>query len=52
MKVVKRFDAADLAQMVMEHLDVKPSQVRWVYDQSETDEDIEITFYIEVEEDG
>ena len=49
MKIVKRFDAADLVHMVMEHLDVKPSQIRCVYDQSETDEDIEIAFYIEVE---
>ena len=49
MKVVKRFDAYNLAQMVMEHLDVKPSQIACVYEQSETDEDIEITFYIEVE---
>lgn len=56
MKYIKRFYDEDLRKMIIEKLDVKPSQVTSIYTEEVRGygmgEHTEPVFYIEVEEDG
>ena len=51
MKRVIRLDEDDIAKIVTEHFDVRPSQVTSLYIDEETEDDeVSTKFYIEVEE--
>jgi hypothetical protein len=55
-KLITRFYEEDLKKLVIEHLDVKPSQVTCIYTEEcrgyGMGEHMEPVFYIEVEEDA
>ena len=54
MKRILRFDEDDITGILMEHYDVRPSQITALYTDVEDAEsgDVETKFFVEIEEDG
>lgn len=53
MKRILRLDEDDIMSILMEHYDVRPSQITSIYTDVENENgDIETKFFVEIEENG